>query len=110
MLLDNEVYAGIYVCAHNPDMVETAIFRNVRIIKPADPDFKPYRNYIGSNPEVMDIETDHRKILYSSVHSIQAPNWIVDGKSLIYNSKRHLFNQYKNVHSNKPKKMCIFKN
>lgn len=91
MQLDNEVYVGIYVCSHNPDIMETAIFRNVRIIKPAEPDFRPYNNYLGSHLEVLDIESGNRKILYSSQHSIQAPNWTVDGKKLIYNSKGHLF-------------------
>jgi TolB protein len=91
MPLDNEVYAGLYVCAHNPDIIEKAVFRNVRIIRPADSGFQPYKDYIGSHLEVMDVETGHRKILYSSAHSIQAPNWTADGKKLIYNSKGHLY-------------------
>ncbi len=92
--MDNEVYVGLYVCSHNPDIVETAVFRNVRIIRPVDPDFQPYRDYIGSHLEVMDVETGHRKILYSSAHSIQAPNWTVDGEKLVYNSKGRLFNYH----------------
>jgi len=40
---------------------------------------------------VMDIGTGLRKILYSSAHSIQAPNWTRDGKKLIYNSRGHLY-------------------
>ena len=89
--LDNEVYVGIYVCSHNPDVLETAVFRNVRIIQPAAPDFKPYRDYLGSNLEVMDVASGHRKILYRSAHSIQAPNWTTDGSRLIYNSKGQLY-------------------
>ncbi len=89
--LDNEVYVGLYVCSHNPDVMETAVFRNVRIIRPVDPDYAPYRDYIGSNLEVMDVATGHRKILYQSAHSIQAPNWTRDGKKLIYNSKGKLY-------------------
>ncbi len=94
MSLDNEVYVGLYVCSHNPDIMETAAFRNVRIVRPADPDFQPYRDYIGSHLEVMEVETGHRKILYSSAHSIQAPNWTVDGAKLIYNSKGRLYNYH----------------
>ncbi|MBX2841291.1 MAG: biopolymer transporter TolR [Flammeovirgaceae bacterium] len=92
MNLDDEVYVGIYVCSHNPEITETAVFRNVRIIRPADSDFQPYRDYIGSHMEVMDIQSGHRKVLFSSAHSIQAPNWTVDGQNLIYNSKGHLYN------------------
>lgn len=89
--MDNEVYAGIYVCSHNPDILETAIFRNVRIIIPAEPDFQPYTDYIGSRLEVLHIETGYRTILHNNRNSIQAPNWTADGKKLIYNSKGHLF-------------------
>ncbi|MFA6402835.1 MAG: SMP-30/gluconolactonase/LRE family protein [Salinivirgaceae bacterium] len=82
---------GIYVCSHDANVIEKAVYRNVRIITPAKPDFIPYKEYIGSNLEVMDVETGLRKILYSSAHSIQAPNWTPDGKTLIYNSKGHLY-------------------
>ena len=99
MQLDKEVYVGIYVCAHNPDIIESAIYRNVRIIKPEDSDYQPYVDYIGSHLEVLDIQTGHRKILYSSEHSIQAPNWTTDGRKLIYNSKGHLYFYDLNTHS-----------
>lgn len=92
MELDNEVYVGLYVCSHNPKVLESATFSNVRIIKPVKDDYTPYRDYIGSNLEIMDVKTGHRKIIYRSAHSIQAPNWTVDGKKLIYNSKGHLYN------------------
>ena len=92
MEMDNEVYVGLYVCSHDASVLESATFSNVRIIKPVNPDFTPYRDYIGSNLELMDVETGHREILYQSAHSIQAPNWTPDGKRLIYNSKGHLYN------------------
>jgi TolB protein len=89
--LNDSVYAGLYVCSHNPDISEKAIFRNVRIILPADKDFKPYQDFIGSNLEIMDIATGHRKIIYTAPNSLQAPNWTLDGRSLIYNSEGKLF-------------------
>ncbi len=90
--MDNEVYIGIYVCSHNPEVLESAVYRNVRIIRPVDSDYTPYRDYIGSNLEIMDVATGIRKIIYRSAHSIQAPNWTVDATRLIYNSKGHLYN------------------
>ena len=90
--LDNEVYVGIYMCSHNPDVLEKAVYRNVRIVRPVDADYTPYRDYIGSNLEIMDVETGNREIIYRSAHSIQAPNWTLDEKKLIYNSKGHLYN------------------
>ncbi len=90
--LNDEVFIGLAVCAHNPDVVEQAEFSNVRIIQPAPENFRPYRDYIGSNLEVMDMQSYNRKILYRDPDSIQAPNWTHDGSTLIYNSKGLLFN------------------
>jgi len=63
----------------------------VRIIFPAKDNFVPYRDYIGSHLEIMEIANGHRQIIYSDSGSIQAPNWTPDGKVLIYNSKGLLF-------------------
>jgi TolB protein len=90
--LGNDVYIGLFLCSHNEEVVEKAIFSNVRIIIPAKSDFVPYRDYIGSHIEVMDIEKGSRKIVYSEPGSLQAPNWTPDGKSLIYNRDGHLYN------------------
>lgn len=89
--IGNQVFVGLYVCAHNADIVEVVKFRNVRIIRPADPDFKPYRDYIGSHLEVMEVSTGHRKILHSTSNAIQAPNWTPDGDHLIYNAGGRLY-------------------
>jgi TolB protein len=89
--LGAEVYAGLYVCSHNKDVIEKAVFRNVRMIIPAKEDFVPYRDYIGSNLEILDIESGNRKIIYRSSESLQAPNWTKDGKALIYNSNGRLY-------------------
>jgi TolB protein len=89
--LKNELFVGLYVCSHNPDVIEKAIFSEVRIIKPFDEKNERYQDYLGSNMEVMDVESGHRKVLFTSSHSIQAPNWTVDGKSLIYNSNGYLY-------------------
>lgn len=87
MDLGENVYAGLFICSHNNNVEEKAVFNNVRIIIPAKEDFVPYRDYIGSNIEVMDVSTGDRKILYQSTKSLQAPNWTKDGKSLIFNSE-----------------------
>ena len=89
--MGEEVYVGLYVCSHNKDVIEKAVFRNVRIIIPAKEDFVPYRDYIGSNLEILDIESGNRKIIYRSSESLQAPNWTKDGKALIYNSNGRLY-------------------
>jgi len=85
-------FAGLYICSHNPDVSERAIFSNVRIIKPVDSSFTPYQDYIGSNLEILNIETGSRKIIYQDSGSVQAPNWNKDGLSLIYNKNGLLYN------------------
>ncbi len=91
LALGDEVYAGLYVCAHNKDVIEKAVFRDVRITVPARGDFVPYRDYIGSNLEILDVASGSRKIIYRDPGSIQAPNWTPDGKALIYNGGGRLY-------------------
>ena len=89
--LGDDVYVGLFVCAHNPNVVEKAVFNNVRVVVPARENFVPYREYIGSDIEVLDLETQNCKIIYQSPISIQAPNWMTDNKNLLYNSEGRLY-------------------
>src|SRR5256885_2138519 len=91
LALGDQVYVGLFVCAHNDTVVERATFRDVRITAPARDGFVPYRDYIGSNLEILDIATGERTIVYRSPESLQAPNWTRDGKALIYNSQGLLY-------------------
>jgi TolB protein len=84
--LGDEVYVGLFLCSHNPRVVEKAIFRDVRIVRPAKEGFVPYRDYIGSVLELLDIETGRRQIVRSSPQPFEAPNWTTDGSALIYNT------------------------
>ena len=85
--LGDDVYVGLFICSHNKDVVERVSFDNVRIIVPAKENFVPYRDYIGSHIELMDVNSGNRQLIFSSPESLQAPNWTKNGKSLIYNSK-----------------------
>lgn len=91
LVLGEEVYVGLFVSSHNEDVREQAVFRNVRIVVPAGEDLVPYRDYLGSNLEILDLETGDRKIVYRSPESLQAPNWTPDGKGLIYTSNGLLY-------------------
>ena len=82
--LPDTVYVGLFVCAHNDTVVERAAFSNVRITTPAKPDLVAYREYLGSNLEVLDVKTGNATIVHQYRGSFQAPNWTRDGKSLIY--------------------------
>nr|WP_067061655.1 TolB family protein [Mucilaginibacter sp. L294] len=89
--LGDDVYVGIFVCSHNAGVSEKAIFSNVRIVTPAPADLVAYKQYLGSNIEVLDMQTHNSRIIYQSPKSLQAPNWTTDNKSLIYNSEGLLY-------------------
>ncbi len=89
--LGDEVYVGLFACSHNAAVKETAVFTNVRIVVPPKTDWVPYRDYIGSNLEVMDVATGARTVVHTSPISIQAPNWTPDGKTLIFNGSGKLW-------------------
>jgi TolB protein len=84
--LGDEVYVGLFLCSHNPAVMERAVFRDVRIIRPAKDGFVPYRDYIGSVLEILDLQTGHRQAVHSSAQPFEAPNWTRDGSALIYNT------------------------
>ena len=88
--LPDNVYVGLFVCSHNPKVQEKAIFSNVRIVIPPKEGWQPYRDYIGSNLEIMTVASGARTVLHTSPISLQAPNWTVDGKTLVYNSEGKL--------------------
>ena len=83
--LGDNVYVGLALCSHNADVVERAIVRDVRIIRPVKEGFVPYRDFIGSVLETLDIASGHRQVLYRSSTPFEAPNWTTDGNALIYN-------------------------
>jgi Tol biopolymer transport system component len=89
--LGDEVQVGLFICSHNPKVEETAVFSNVRIDVPPKAGWTPYRDYIGSNLEVMDVATGARTVVHTSPISIQAPNWTPDGKTLIFNGSGKLW-------------------
>ncbi len=89
--LGDEVYIGLFVCSHEEDVVETAVFENVRIVAPAGAGFIRYRDYLGSHLEILEVQSGERRIVYSSPNCIEAPNWTPDNKALIYNSRGQLY-------------------
>lgn len=90
--LGDEVYVGLFIGSHNPDVTEKAVFNNVRIVVPAGKDLVAYKNYLGSSIEILDLSTQNSTIIYQIPGSLQAPNWTKDSKSLIYNRDGLLYN------------------
>jgi hypothetical protein len=83
--LGEEVYAGLFICSHAADVVEKAIFRDVRLIQPARTNFVPYRDFIGCVLEILDVPAGRLHAVRRSRQPFEAPNWTRDGGALIYN-------------------------
>jgi TolB protein len=103
--LGDEVYVGLFVGSHNSDVLETGIFSNARITIPykgvAD---NTTQMTLGSNLEIVEVASGKRDIIYKVPYSIQAPNWMPDGKSLIFNDFNGTIFNY-NLATNKPTKI-----
>jgi TolB protein len=80
------VFVGLALCSHNGDVKERAIFKDVRLVRPMKDGFQPYRDYIGSVLEILDVQSGRRQVIYRSEQPFEAPNWTTDGSALIYNT------------------------
>jgi Tol biopolymer transport system component len=89
--LPDTVYVGLFVCAHNDSVVERGEFSNVRITIPPKAGFTPYRDYLGSNLEILDLASGNATVIHQYPGSFQAPNWTTDGKALIYVQEGKLY-------------------
>jgi regulation of enolase protein 1 (concanavalin A-like superfamily) len=89
--LGEDVYVGLFICAHNKNVTESVLFDNVRLVKPAPIGWVPYKDYIGSHIELLDVFSGHRQVVYSAPTSLQAPNWTVDGRSLLFNASGSIY-------------------
>lgn len=83
--LGDDVFVGLFVCAHHPNVKEEAIFRDVRVIRPPKTGYVPYRDYIGAQLQILNVFTGKLAVVYSSPEQFEAPNWLQDGKTFLMN-------------------------
>jgi len=89
--LGDEVYIGLFISSGNTDKPVQATYSNVRVVVPPKEGYQPYRDYLGSHIEVMDVETGHRRIVHTAPNSVQAPNWMIDDNIFTVNSDGALY-------------------
>jgi TolB protein len=88
----DEVLAGLFICSHNENVTEEAKVWNVRIDQPVPEDFNAYRQgFLGSRLEILDVSNGKRKVIHESKGRFEAPNWMPDGKKLLFNQDGSLF-------------------
>lgn len=90
--LPDEILAGLFVCSHNPDVIEEATIWNVRIDKPVSDNYNPGKEgYLGCRLETMNVFDGKRMIIYEKAGRFEAPNWMPDGTKLLFNMDGRLY-------------------
>jgi Tol biopolymer transport system component len=79
-------YVGIGVCSHDKDVVEKAAFSKVELKqRPTQGVGAPLKLY--SMMEIIEAESLDRRAIYVAPERFEAPNWMPDGKRLLFNRK-----------------------
>jgi TolB protein len=93
--MSDSVYAGLFISSHDPDKTEEAKIWNVRIDKPVNNKYNPnpqvkappVTGELGCRMEIMNVFDGERKVIHESTSKFEAPNWMPDGKKLLFNEK-----------------------
>ncbi len=81
-------YVGIGVCAHNKDVVEKAVFAHIELATDLKPSTDPPALY--STLETQTISSTDRRVVYVTKDRIEAPNWLPDGQTILFNGNGRL--------------------
>lgn len=98
-VLNGDVLAGIFVGSHDSNAVAHASVWNVRIDVPVIHPYtsnphaviSPVTEILGSRLEILDIADGSRKVIYEAPDRFEAPNWMPDGKKLLFNEGGALY-------------------
>jgi TolB protein len=105
--LSDPVYVGIGVCSHDLDVIETAVFSNVKIevggAGQADARTQKRRSKIS----ILDLKSKSIRVIYAADQVFEAPNWSPDGKYLLANSRGSLFRIPLDEGAAEPRKMDL---
>jgi TolB protein len=82
-------YVGIGVCSHDKDVVEKAEFSNVDLKTaaraPAVASATAESDRLYSTLEIITVASTDRRAVYIAPERFEAPNWMPDGKNLLFN-------------------------
>jgi hypothetical protein len=86
--LKEQFYVGIGVCSHDKDVVEKAVFSNVelKMVAPA----AAAASTLYSTLETIAVASTDRRVVYVAPERFEAPNWMPDGKNLLFNRNGHI--------------------
>ena len=109
--LPDSIYAGLYICSHDSDKVEEARIWNVRIDKPVPNDYSPnplsklapFKGVMGCRMEIMNVFDGKRKVIHEFARKFEAPNWMPDGKKLLFNQDGSIYTM--SIEGGEPEKL-----
>src|SRR5580658_4213893 len=84
LALTGDFYIGIGVCSHDKDVVEKAVFSNVKLeqLPPASG-----KTVLVSSLETISVASTDRRVEYVAAAHFEAPNWSRNGKFLLFNQE-----------------------
>lgn len=90
--MPDEILTGIVIGSHDENVIETAKVWNVRIDQPVVDNYNPYNDgWVGCRMETMNVFDGKRKVIYEKDGRFEAPNWMPNGKELLFNMDGSLF-------------------
>jgi len=97
--MKDSVLAGLFISAHDSDAVASARVWNLRIDYPVENPYQPNpqlvkpapKEIMGCRLEIVDAGDGKRMDIYESKGTFEAPNWMPDGKKLLYNDHGSLY-------------------
>ncbi len=90
--IPDEALAGLIMCSHNENVLEEGKAWNVRIERTVPDNYDGYRDGIlMSRLETMNVFDGQRRIVYEYNGRFEAPNWMRDGKKLLFNQDGFIY-------------------
>ena len=90
--LRDSVFAGLFITSHHADVMEAARIWNARIDQPVANNYNPGRQgWLGCRLEILDVFTGKRQVIHESNGRFEAPNWMPDGRKLLFNQDGSLY-------------------
>lgn len=84
--MPTEALAGLFLSSHDADTREEGIAWNVRIERTVPDAYNQARDGIlASRLEVLTVADDTRRIVHTDAGRFEAPNWMPDGRRLLFN-------------------------
>jgi TolB protein len=90
--IPDDVLVGPFICSHDSNVVEAVKIWNVRIDRPVANNTDMYNTpALGCRLETMTVADGKRIVIFEKPGRFEAPNWMPDGKKLLFNMDGSLY-------------------